>query len=103
MSGPDDASKTAKTAEPAEPAEPAEYEIMPYDHLSKFERVQLIAARVEQLASGADTLLPMGAQDVPLETIAERELDRGMLPFLIGRHMPDGRYRTFRVVAVSAR
>ena len=62
--------------------------------LSKYERVQIVAGRVEQLLAGAPKLISdEGITDV--EVIAEQEVERRLLPLRIARTMPNGKRRIY--------
>ena len=58
------------------------------DFLTKYERVQLIGARMEQLARGAPPCVEAGERNV--REIAEKELRNGVLPLMLRRKLPNG-------------
>ncbi len=70
--------------------------------LTKYERTQVVGMRSEQLARGAQPFV-----DVPLPSpgrpwidvcdIAQRELDAHLLPFIVVRHLPDGKTEQLRI------
>ena len=60
--------------------------------LSKYERVQIVASRVEQLLAGAPRLIDDSDVD-DVVTIAEREIGRRMLPIRVARRLPNGKVR----------
>lgn len=60
-------------------------------YLSKYEVVQIIAARVEQLLHGAAPLVPADECGGDLEVVAERELARRLLPIRVARRLPNGK------------
>lgn len=57
--------------------------------LSKYEKVQIIASRVEQLVNGAPSL-DSSVKSTDLVKIAEMELEKRVLPVRISRKQPDG-------------
>lgn len=60
--------------------------------LSKYERVQLVAGRVEQLLAGAPRLIDdLDTDDVT--AIAEEEIARRILPVRIARILPNNKKR----------
>jgi DNA-directed RNA polymerase subunit K/omega len=63
--------------------------------LSKYERVAIIAARVEQLLGGAPPMIE-GA-DRGAEETAEEELRRGLLVLRIARKHPNGQVRVYDI------
>lgn len=71
--------------------------------LTKYERTYVIGVRAEQLARGAQAFVEnprpvVGRSSVPTfyET-AERELDAGVMPFVVCRRRPDGSQTTLRL------
>lgn len=67
--------------------------------LSKYERVQVIAARVEQLLAGAPTVLSEAeaSRATDIEDIAERELAKRVLPVRISRTLETGKRRIYDI------
>lgn len=66
--------------------------------LSKYERVQILAARVEQLLAGAPPLVDdAGGRDV--RDIAEEEIRLRLLPMRIARRLPDNKMRVYDLKA----
>ncbi|MCS7386080.1 MAG: DNA-directed RNA polymerase subunit K [archaeon GB-1867-005] len=61
--------------------------------LTRYERARIIGARALQISMGAPVLIdiPEDIED-PL-TIAEMELEMGILPITIRRRSPDGRWQ----------
>lgn len=59
--------------------------------LSKYEKVQIVAARVEQLLHGAAPLVPPDECGGDLEAVAELELERRLLPVRVARRLPNGK------------
>ena len=60
--------------------------------LTKYERARVIGARALQLALGAPPLIRVDSTNDPIE-IAEEELKAGVLPIVIRRRLPDGKYQ----------
>lgn len=58
--------------------------------LSKYERVQLIAARVEQLLGGAPPTVDDPCDNDTVR-VAELEVDRRTIPIRVARHLPNGK------------
>ena len=60
--------------------------------LTKYERARVIGARALQLALGAPPLIRVESVKDPIE-IAEEELRAGVLPIVIRRRLPSGKYQ----------
>ena len=62
--------------------------------LTKYERARIIGTRAQQLAQNAPPLykvdLELDGSGPDPQVIAEQELERGLLPFIIRRYLPDG-------------
>jgi len=58
--------------------------------LTKYERIQVIGMRAEQLARGAQSFVDATDGADPYE-LAERELNARRLPFVVVRSQPDGK------------
>ncbi len=65
------------------------------DTLTRYEKARILGARALQIAMGAPVLITFeegeNLQDPLL--IAEREIEKGVLPILVRRSLPDGRYQ----------
>jgi len=62
--------------------------------LTKYERARVVAARALQLAMGAPPLIDISKLSTKdFVIIAEKELEMGVLPLIIKRERPDGRYQ----------
>ncbi len=59
-------------------------------NLSRFELARLISARALQLALGAPPLVKPSASETVID-VAERELEKKVLPLSVLRSYPDGR------------
>ena len=67
--------------------------------ITKYELTKVLAARVQQLADGAQTTLPRdhpSAKGAPL-AVALAELDEKVLPMMIPRDLPDGTREIWRL------
>lgn len=55
--------------------------------LTKYERIKVVGVRAEQLSRGAEPFVPVPDKDPNFDPciIAERELDQGVLPFIVVR------------------
>ncbi|MEM1645388.1 MAG: DNA-directed RNA polymerase subunit K [Ignisphaera sp.] len=66
--------------------------------ITKYERARIIAARAIQLAMGAPPLIDISKVEFKdVVTIAEKELEMGILPMLIKRELPNGEYQLIPV------
>ena len=64
----------------------------PYSYrLTKYERARIIGGRALQLSLGAFPLVEVMRGESPID-IATRELERGVLPVIIRRKLPNGEY-----------
>ena len=61
--------------------------------MSKYERVQILASRVEQLLAGAPKLVDIDTDDV--QRIAEEEIARRALPLVVARSLPNNKKRLY--------
>jgi DNA-directed RNA polymerase subunit K/omega len=70
--------------------------------LTKYERTKIIGLRAEQLVRDAQPFVEIeaGRRFDPYE-VAERELMGRRLPFVIVRHMPDGKVEQVRLEDVA--
>ena len=61
--------------------------------LTKYERARIIGARALQVALGAPVLIKL--ENIPPDplVIAEKELELGVLPIIIRRKTPGGKYQ----------
>ena len=62
--------------------------------LTDYERTRMIGIRVEQLKQGAHPMIKFD-ESVDAFKIAEIELDKNLLPFIIRRRMPNNKYEDF--------
>lgn len=68
--------------------------------MTKYEHAKIIGIRAEQIARGAqpfvnDEIKP-GDRFDPID-IASRELNAGVLPFVVVRNLPDGTHEKWRL------
>ena len=59
--------------------------------LTKYERARIIGGRALQLSLGAFPLVEVNPGESPID-IATKELERGVLPVIIRRKLPNGNY-----------
>lgn len=68
--------------------------------MTKYEHAKVIGIRAEQLARGSQPFVNDDEQDGqrfdPI-AIAQRELDAGVLPFVVVRNLPDGSQEKWRL------
>lgn len=61
--------------------------------LTKFEKARIIGLRALELSLGAPPLIPLPQNNRPNAVeIARQEVEKKILPLIIGRRMPDGNY-----------
>jgi len=61
--------------------------------LTKFEKARIIGLRALELSLGAPSLIPVEQNsNLSAAEIAGQEVDKKVLPLIIGRRMPDGSY-----------
>ena len=66
--------------------------------LTKYERIQVVGSRAEQLARGAQSfVLPIADRIESPYELAERELETLRLPMIVMRTLPDGRPQYVRL------
>jgi DNA-directed RNA polymerase subunit K/omega len=69
------------------------------NRLSRYEKAKIIGLRMEQLARGAPSALhieDVSTQDA-IRKIAEKELERRLIPFVIVRTLPNGMKEHWRI------
>ncbi len=62
-------------------------------HLTRYEKSRIIGARALQISMGAPILLDIPKEIIDPIIIAEMELKAGVLPIIVRRHLPDGKYQ----------
>jgi DNA-directed RNA polymerase subunit K/omega len=73
---------------------PEERETKPI--LTKYERVRILGDRAKQLSLGAKPML-LNVDNLNPKEIAKLELERGVIPFIIEKPLPDGRRERWKV------
>ncbi len=62
--------------------------------LTRFEKARIIGIRALQISLGAPVLIPLEeAENLDSIRIAEKELEMGVLPIIIVRWTPEGRFQ----------
>ena len=64
--------------------------------LTKYERVRILGDRAKQLSLGAKPML-LNVNNMNPKDIAKLELERGVIPFIIEKVLPDGRRERWKV------
>lgn len=64
--------------------------------LTKYERVRILGDRAKGLASGAKPML-LNVENLDPKTVAKMELQKGVIPFIIERKLPDGSIEHWKV------
>lgn len=59
--------------------------------LTKFERARILGLRSKQLSHGAEPFIKIPANIIQSHIIAEMELEKNVLPFIISRPLPNGK------------
>lgn len=70
------------------------------NRLTKYEIVKIIGVRAEQLARGAPSTVDCSTND-PIQ-IAQEELKRKTIPFMIKRNLPNGKTEIWRLKDMDA-
>ncbi|QOJ78338.1 DNA-directed RNA polymerase subunit K [Infirmifilum lucidum] len=62
--------------------------------LTRFEKARIVGIRALQISLGAPVLIPLeGVENLDSIRIAEKELEMGVLPIIIVRWTPEGRFQ----------
>lgn len=65
---------------------------MEEDFINKYEITRILGERANQLSSGAPTLIDYKSlRLISAIEIAKKELEKGIIPLLVERTLPDGR------------
>lgn len=64
--------------------------------LTKYERVRILGDRAKQLSLGAKPML-LNVENMNPKDIARLELERGVIPFIIEKILPDGKRERWKV------
>jgi len=67
-----------------------------YPILTKFEKARIIGVRLQQLANGARPLVDTSSLKT-INDIVHLELEKRMIPFIIRRLLPNGRYEDWKL------
>gem|GEM_PF-1371593 len=78
------------SSEEGEPDYISQVRIPPYG-ITRFEKARLIGLRWLELAQGAKPMVEVHPGDSLID-IARREVETGILPLHVRRHLPDGTY-----------
>merc|ERR1719326_912847 len=65
-------------------------------YMTKYEKARVIGTRALQISMNAPIMVELDGETDPME-IAEKELNQKVIPFIIRRYMPDGKYEDWRV------
>ena len=65
--------------------------------LTKYEKARVIGARALQISKNAPILVNLNQDETDPILIAEKELRKQMIPFIIRRFLPDGSYEDWAV------
>jgi DNA-directed RNA polymerase subunit K/omega len=66
------------------------------EKITRFEKTRLMSARALQLALGAP-LLVKADHSLPMDELAEKELNEGVLPLVVLREYPNGKVERIEV------
>ena len=64
--------------------------------LSKYEKTRILGARATLIAKGAQPYVNTDGETDPIE-IARMELNAKMLPIIVRRYLPNGKYEDWRL------
>ena len=67
-----------------------------YPHLTRFERARVLGTRAEHIGNNSPPLVDTEGETNPLK-IAKKELEAGVLPLIVRRHLGNGTYEDFKV------
>lgn len=65
--------------------------------LTKFERARILGVRAKQINNGADSFIDIPEDIIDGHIIAEMELERKAIPFIIARPLPNGKKEYWKV------
>ena len=65
--------------------------------MNKYEKAKVLGTRAMQISRNAPIFVKLQAQDSDPLLIAEKELRERKIPFVIRRHLPDGKYEDWEV------
>jgi DNA-directed RNA polymerase I, II, and III subunit RPABC2 len=61
--------------------------------LTRFELARILGSRTLQISMGAPVLIDTSSETTDLQTIAEREVQAGILPVSVRRTLPNGMFQ----------
>jgi len=64
--------------------------------MTKYERARIIGSRALQISLNAPVMVDTEGDTDPM-SIAERELNAKLVPFIVRRFLPDGTYEDWKV------
>ena len=64
--------------------------------MTKYERARILGSRALQISKNAPLMVDPGEESDPYK-LAEMELDRKRVPFIVRRYLPDGSYEDWKV------
>lgn len=64
--------------------------------MTKYERARILGSRALQISKNAPLMVDPGEESDPYK-LAEMELDRRKVPFIVRRYLPDGSYEDWKV------
>ena len=67
-----------------------------YPRLTRFERARVLGTRARHISNNSTPLVDTQGETDPLK-IAKKELEAGVLPLTVRRHLGNGTYEDFKV------
>ena len=64
--------------------------------MTKYERARILGTRALQISMNAPVMVDLGGLTDPLK-IAEKELEKGKIPLIVRRYLPDGTYEDWPI------
>lgn len=64
--------------------------------MTKYERARILGSRALQISKNAPLMVDPGEESDPYK-LAEMELDKRKVPFIVRRYLPDGSYEDWKV------
>ena len=64
--------------------------------MTKYERARVLGSRALQISKNAPLMVDPGEESDPYK-LAEMELDKRKVPFIVRRYLPDGSYEDWKV------
>ena len=65
--------------------------------LTKFEVTRILGLRAQQIEMGNQPLIEIPNNIIDSKNIAELEYEKGVIPFIIRRFLPDGKYEDWKL------